>query len=382
MALHIAGSILLMLVSCLIIWRSAAGFETASDFLGRRLSMGIKGATINAIASSMPEFLSTFFFLFYLADENGFSGGLGITAGSSIFNMLVIPALVILFVLYKTPRLSLTITRKVLKRDGLVLMAIIIILVIVIDQATLSWVHGFILVMAYIFYVGYMFFSMREVKDLPESPPVTVSVHPNESLFVKLLKIRIECLVVGRRELNRANAWILLIISTMIMSFGTWLLVLGTKELSRALNIHLLFIAVILSAAASSVPDTVISVKDAKKGNYDDAISNALGSNIFDISIALGLPLMLYTMIHGSIEMEQSIVELSTELWIFLLVTTILGFVIFISGKKLTRLKAYLFLAIYIVFVLYVLGQVFACPLTMKLSRHMFEFVEMLKSIF
>ena len=72
----IAGSIVLMIISCLIIWRSATGFEMASDYLGRKMTHGIKGATINAIASSMPEFLSTFFFLFYLGDVNGFSGGL------------------------------------------------------------------------------------------------------------------------------------------------------------------------------------------------------------------------------------------------------------------------------------------------------------------
>ena len=78
-----------MIASCFIIWRSAAGFEIASDYLGRKLSHGVKGATLNAIASSMPEFLSSFFFLFYLKDVNGFSGGLGITAGSSIFNLLV-----------------------------------------------------------------------------------------------------------------------------------------------------------------------------------------------------------------------------------------------------------------------------------------------------
>ena len=33
------------------------------------------------------------------------------------------------------------------------------------------------------------------------------------------------------------------------------------------------------------------------KGDYDDAVSNAVGSNIFDICVALGLPLLatLYT---------------------------------------------------------------------------------------
>ena len=174
----------------------------------------------------------------------------------------------------------------------------------------------------------------------------------------------------------------LLIVSTIIMSFGTWLLVLGTKELSEELRIPILFIAVILSAAASSVPDTVISIKDARKGNYDDAISNALGSNIFDISFALGLPLLLYTLVYGNIEMDQAIIELSTELWMFLLITTILGYIIFISGKKLTRIKAFLFLGIYLVFVLFVIGQVLHAPVTENFSRWMLNLVNGLKNLF
>ncbi|MDX2430052.1 MAG: hypothetical protein QNK35_03905, partial [Bacteroides sp.] len=74
-------SIILMVASCFIIWRSSHGFELGADFLGRRLPAGIKGATINAIASSMPEFLTTVFFLFYLRDADGFSGGLGVSSG-------------------------------------------------------------------------------------------------------------------------------------------------------------------------------------------------------------------------------------------------------------------------------------------------------------
>ena len=36
------------------------------------------------------------------------------------------------------------------------------------------------------------------------------------------------------------------------------------------------FTAVVLAAAATSVPDTVLSVKDARKGEYDDAVANAV----------------------------------------------------------------------------------------------------------
>jgi len=148
-----------------------------------------------------------------------------------------------------------------------------------------------------------------------------------------MLLLDLEALLIRDRRINTQSAWVLLFVSTIIMSLGTWLLVSGTEKLSNSLNIPILFIAVVLSAAASSVPDTIISVKDARKGNYDDAISNALGSNIFDISFALGLPLLLYTLINDKLIMDESAVELSSELWIFLLISTILGFLILITGR-------------------------------------------------
>ena len=380
--MNIALSIVLMILSCLVIWRSAAGFEIASDFLGRKLTHGVKGATINAIASSMPEFLSTFFFLFYLKDVNGFSGGLGITAGSSIFNLLVIPAAVIMVVTFKNPKQAIEISRKVLKRDGFVLIGTILVLVFVIDQRVLKPVHGLILVMTYIIYLVYMFRDLRRNSGVSDEIVTAAREIPDQTFFLKLLTLRLECLVIGKREISNTNAWILLLLSTLIMSLGTWILVMGTEMLSEVMNIPILFVAVVLSAAASSVPDTVISIKDAKKGNFDDAISNALGSNIFDISFALGLPLLVYTLVFGNIEMQPEIRELSAELWIFLLVITILGVILFNFGKYLTLPKAYIFLVIYTLFVFYVLGQTFQMELTQNLSDFLIKIIHHAESLF
>ena len=68
--------LLLIVISSLVIWRSSNGFEDASSFLGRNLTDGVKGATINAISSSIPELLTSIFFLLFLKDSEGFSGGL------------------------------------------------------------------------------------------------------------------------------------------------------------------------------------------------------------------------------------------------------------------------------------------------------------------
>ncbi|MFC2116850.1 sodium:calcium antiporter, partial [Bacteroidota bacterium] len=168
--------------------------------------------------------------------------------------------------------------------DGIVLILTILILVLVIDVRVLRPVHGFILVMTYVAYLAYMFFTMHQLKEEKVEPVSQVREIPDQSVLIKILTLRLECLVVGRRKLNGINSWVLLILSTLVMSLGTWLLVLGTKMLSEGLHIPILFVAVVLSAAASSIPDTVISVKDAKKGNYDDAISNALGSNENEIN--------------------------------------------------------------------------------------------------
>jgi cation:H+ antiporter len=124
-------------------------------------------------------------------------------------------------------------------------------------------------------------------------------------------------------------------------------------------HIPLIFVAVVLSAAATSVPDTIISIKDARKGNYDDAVSNALGSNIFDIAFALGLPLLMYNLIYGeSIILQAEVLAFTKEVWVFLLLATISALAIMLIGKKFNRRKALLLLGIYALFLLFVGTQV------------------------
>ena len=136
-------SLVLMVISCLVIWRSSDGFEVASDFLGRRLPLGIKGATINAIASSMPEFLTTIFFLFYLRDPEGFSGGLGVTSGSALFNLLIIPSLAVLMLFSAGKGTKIRLNKKVLMREGIVFISFLF-------QGALLGRHGAVLVLIYL----------------------------------------------------------------------------------------------------------------------------------------------------------------------------------------------------------------------------------------
>jgi cation:H+ antiporter len=351
-------SILYIIISCIVIWRSSHGFEIASDFLGRKMPTGIKGATLNAIASSMPEFLTTIFFLFYLRDADGFSGGLGVTSGSALFNLLLIPSLVVLVLCYSGKCRSIALNKTVLMREGSVLLISQLIFVIFLFRGVLLGWHGLVLVLLYLLYLGLLYAIIRK-RPKSKREYMRPPAPPKRRFLLALINLDLIALVLNGTKINTIRAWSLLGISTLVMTFGTWLLVYGTDLFGEITQIPLIFVAVVLSAAATSVPDTIISIKDARKGNYDDAVSNALGSNIFDIAFALGFPILLYNLIHGeSMALNQALLAFTKEVWVFLLLSTFLALTIMMIGKRLNRIKAFILLAIYLLFLFFVATHV------------------------
>jgi cation:H+ antiporter len=228
-------------------------------------------------------------------------------------------------------------------------------------------------------------------------PPVRHKIEPDlkihearKSWWQYLLTLDLEPIFIGGNKITTRTAWPLLIFSTVSIAFTCLVLVqacewIGSAEYTipymgtyEGLDIPIMFVAVILASAASSVPDTIISMNDARKGNYDDAISNALGSNIFDICFALGFPLFLYTIIHGPIEMHIETIEQSSELRMLLLLLTILSFLVYIFRKTIDGVQAYLLLGIYTIFTLYVIGRGAGHPLASDIAEFLRSIVSYL----
>ena len=356
--------IILIVITSIVIWKSSDGFDVASSYLGRNLSNGVKGATINAISSSMPELLTTVFFLIFLKDAEGFSGGMGTVAGSAVFNAMIIPAFSVLAVYYYGISKTIKISKNVIYRDSLALLISQIVLILIIYFELLSWLGGLILVLMYGIYVFYMFFKMpvNKASDNEESDNDLV-IGNRWFLFFKL---DFYSSIIGDKKLNNNNSILLLLVSLIFIGLSCLLLVkacemLGQAEYSfmginnlKGLDLPISIVAVIIAAAATSVPDTILSVKDAKKGNYNDAISNALGSNIFDICFALGLPILLYTIFYGPILMDPETLSFSLNVLIVLFVLTVFTFVIFISGETIGIAKAIILLLMYASFIGYI----------------------------
>merc|ERR1719223_1134116 len=62
------------------------------------------------------------------------------------------------------------------------------------------------------------------------------------------------------------------------------------SKLGCMLGIHPAIMGCTLLAAGTSVPDAIGSLLVARNGQGDMAVSNAIGSNVFDILLGLGLP--------------------------------------------------------------------------------------------
>ena len=95
----------------------------------------------------MPELFIALFFLFYLRDLSGFSGGLGTSFGSVIFNSLIIPSVAIIGVLSDPLKKSVVVSKKIILRDGVWLLLVEFVLIYFIQQGEISWKESLILLL-------------------------------------------------------------------------------------------------------------------------------------------------------------------------------------------------------------------------------------------
>ncbi|MBR58074.1 MAG: pseudouridine synthase [Myxococcales bacterium] len=357
---------LITLIACsFIINRACESFDLAASHLGRNMPPGIRGATVNAIGSSLPELLTTFFLLFVYHDQAGFAAGMATCAGSAIFNLTVIPALCILGVVGWRAKGSkgkseIQIQKRTIIRDGAFLLFAELVLFGFLGQSKLAWWAGGLLALVYVFYAVALIIQVRKTQHHEGTNAFEGrNVEEGAGFLQHLCMLDFHQLVYKGAPLNTQRAWVVLGLATVMIGASCHFLATAVIDSAKALQIAPYFTALILGAAATSVPDTILSVRDARRGNYDDAVSNAVGSNIFDITIALGLPLLLYGLFYQDVTLSSSAAESAdlNALRILLVVATAMILLVFIIGRNLSRLKAYLFLLIYGLWTVYVIGR-------------------------
>lgn len=78
----------------------------------------------------------------------------------------------------------------------------------------------------------------------------------------------------------------------------SYLMVWWAHQVGETIGISEEIMGLTILAAGTSIPDLITSVIVARKGLGDMAVSSSVGSNIFDITVGLPLPWLLFTIIH------------------------------------------------------------------------------------
>jgi len=146
-------------------------------------------------------------------------------------------------------------------------------------------------------------------------------------------------------------------ISILIIAGLSWVLVESAVGIAHILNIPEAIIALTILAAGTSIPDMISSVVVARQGRGGMAISNAVGSNIFDILFGLGVPwLVMLVFFDGEVLVSKANLLSSVVL---LFATVLVIFFLLLARKwKIGYKVGYFLIGLYIIYLVSAVGEV------------------------
>ena len=144
-----------------------------------------------------------------------------------------------------------------------------------------------------------------------------------------------------------SKAFIFTVIGLISIILGSNLVVDHASNLAKLLGISEKLIALTIIALGTSLPELVTSVMATRKGEYDIAIGNVVGSNIFNIGIVTGIPVAL---LGGISKVSFNQIDL-----FIMLLSVILLFVFSYKNQKITKREGIIFLILFVIYYSYVI---------------------------
>lgn len=314
-------------LSTAVIWRGSQLLESAAEKLSRHYELPeiVHGAVLMAVGSSFPELSTT---VLSTLVHGAFELGVAAIVGSAIFNILVIPGLAGLM----APE-ELRANRDLVYKEAQFYMIAVAILLLTFSFAAIynpveSGPKGPILgevdrLLALIPLSGYLLYLFLQYQDTADyEAPEHAPIRPGKQ-------------------------WLLLLFSLVIIVAGVEGLVRAALAFGEAFNTPSFLWGITVVAAGTSVPDAFVSVRAAQSGNATTCIANVLGSNVFDLLVAIPAGVM----IAGVATINYSI---AGPMMGVLTLATVLLFVMMRTGMVVTRRESALLLVLYAAFVVWV----------------------------
>lgn len=329
------------------------------------ISKDVAGATIMAISASCPQLAFNF-----IGDLVTFDGvGIGGVIGSAFFTALFIPSVCGLI-----SKEEWKLDRVGIVRDCLFFIIVSVNLAFIIFHKDVTWWLAGITCGLYILYVVFILFQIHFKTDSSERSPILANdvdslkaeddpskqsliKRPDNVCFCILWVISLPIIILyyftipsyTRKCCGGSKICLLTIImSVFYVGLISYFLLNAIELLGSTLNINSMIQGVFLLALGGSIPDLINSVISVRHGNTMLGISNSMGSLVFDLTICIGLPWLIFDMKYNS--------DFSYNLdnYIYIIICLIIScimilFTYCVSGFVLNKTVSTIFLIIYIV---------------------------------
>lgn len=281
-----------------------------------KVSKILIGLTIVAFGTSAPELA--------VSIKSIFSGNgdivLGNVIGSNILNILLIIGLSAIFH-------TLTVKNNTVKKELPITMLITTLFAVLLsDQVfdktlTNSFTRndGIITLLFFSIFIYYLISISRKKIDIEQE----------------------------EKKLPMSKSIIFTIIGLVGIILGSNFVVDSASFIAKALGVTERLVSLTVIALGTSLPELVTSVTATRKGEYDIAIGNVVGSNIFNIGIVIGLPTTLF---GGVGTINFSYIDL------FVMITaSVLLFAFSYNDYKITKKEGITLLILFVAYYGYVL---------------------------
>jgi len=156
------------------------------------------------------------------------------------------------------------------------------------------------------------------------------------------------------KYLPMGKAWLYTIGGIIAIIAGSEIAVYSATSIAQVFQVSTKLIALTIVALGTSLPELVTSVTATRKGEYDLAIGNVIGSNLFNIGMVLGLPVALFGTVHAdTFEWYDIAVFLTSAALLFIFAA---------NDRRISKKEGIVFLTLFVVYYTYVVVTGIATP--------------------
>ncbi len=319
-------------------------FIVSLDQISKRLKLpnDVAGASLMAMGSSAPELAIALLALFTGGGEHS-DLGIGTIVGSAIFNILVITGI---SAIVRPAAVSL----KVVVRDVIMYVASIGLLLWTFSDGNVTLIEASGFILLYALYIVILFNWKSSDNDAPEIEQPAEPAHADKSngIFAQLTHAiaKVIGVLMGDAKQSYIRAFI---VSIALIGIISYFLVEYAIVFADGVGIPPVVVALTILAGGTSIPDLIASVVVARQGRGEMAVANAIGSNIFDVLIALGVPWLISIVVLG-----QDVHVGTGDLWtstLLLLSTVVIVFIFLFTERLLSRIEGWILVSLYAAYV-------------------------------